>query len=384
MDNMISEKVQKVEISGIRKFYNKVAEVPDAISLTLGEPDFHVPSKVKEAMIKSIEENKTGYTANAGILELREEVSKYLESYGIHYNPQEICLTVGGSEALMSVFTSLINKGDKVLIPTPAYPAYESCVKIIGGKVVNYSLTEGFSVDFQVLEKIIYEEKPKIIVLSFPSNPTGMVMTKDDRDKLYEILKDKNITILTDEIYNAISYESNYYSISQYSELSERVVLIGGFSKTFSMTGLRLGYVCANERFMKSIMKVHQYTVSCPSSISQYGALEGLRSCLEDVEYMKNQFQLRRDFVYDRLVELGFDVVKPNGAFYIFPSIKKFNITSEEFCERLLREGKVAAVPGSAFGAGGEGYIRISYSYSLEQLREGICRMEKWLAANNM
>ena len=383
MNNMISENVQKIEISGIRKFYNKVAEVPDAISLTLGEPDFAVPGKVKEAMIRAIEENKTGYTANAGIPELREAISRYLGGHGIHYNMNEICLTVGGSEALMSVFTAIIDKKDKVLIPTPAYPAYESCVKLIGGEVVNYPLTEDFSIDFEALEKQIAEEKPKAIILSFPSNPTGVVMTKNDRDKLYEILKDKNITIITDEIYNAISYEGDYYSIAQYSELKEKVILVGGFSKTFSMTGLRIGYVCANKQYMDSIMKVHQYTVSCAASISQYGALEGLESCLGDVEYMKNQFEKRRDFVYGRLVELGFEVVKPKGAFYIFPSIKRFNVTSEEFCERLLREGKVAAVPGSAFGPGGEGYMRISYSYSLEQLREAFYRIEKWLKNNS-
>jgi len=383
MENYISENVQKIEISGIRKFYNKVAEVPDAISLTLGEPDFAVPGKVKEAMIRAIEENKTGYTANAGIPELREAISRYLGGHDIHYNMNEICLTVGGSEALMSVFTAIIDKKDKVLIPTPAYPAYESCVKLIGGEVVNYPLTEDFSIDFEALEKQIAEEKPKAIILSFPSNPTGVVMTKNDRDKLYEILKDKNITIITDEIYNAISYEGDYYSIAQYSELKEKVILVGGFSKTFSMTGLRIGYVCANKRYMDSIMKVHQYTVSCAASISQYGALEGLESCLGDVEYMKNQFEKRRDFVYGRLVELGFEVVKPKGAFYIFPSIKKFNVTSEEFCESLLREGKVAVVPGSAFGAGGEGYMRISYSYSLEQLREAFDRIEKWLNNNS-
>jgi len=380
MNNIISENVQKIEISGIRKFYNKVAEVPDAISLTLGQPDFNVPMKVKEAVVKALEENKTGYTANAGLIELREEISKYLRGIDIKYKPQEICLTIGGSEALMSVFTALINKGDKVLIPTPAYPAYESCVKLLGGEIENYNLTKEFTIDFKSLERLIVEKSPKILVLSFPSNPTGTILTKCDRNKLYEILKDKNITIITDEIYNAICYEGEYYSIAQYSELKDKVILIGGFSKTFSMTGLRLGYVCAGSAFMDSIMKVHQYGVSCAPSIVQYGALEGLKSCLPDVEYMKNQFEKRRDYVYKRLVELGFEVVKPRGAFYIFPSITKFNLTSEAFCESLLREGKVAVVPGNAFGEGGEGYIRISYSYSLEELKRAFDRIEEWLA----
>lgn len=377
--SIFSNKVQSIEISGIRKFFNKVLEVPEAISLTLGQPDFNVPESIKAAMINAIEENKTGYTSNAGIPELRKEISKYLGGFNINYNSEEICLTIGGSEGLLSVFTALLNNGDKVLIPTPAYPAYESCVKLVGGEVVNYKLNEDFSIDFNELEKAIEINKPKLMVVSYPSNPTGAALSKEDRDQLHSIINNNNIIVITDEIYSSLSFEEEYYSICQYEDIKNKTILVGGFSKMFSMTGLRLGYVCAEKLYMDQIMKVHQYNVSCAPSIAQWGAVEGLRNCLGDVEQMKKEFINRRDYVYKRLTEMGLDTVMPKGAFYIFPSIKRFGMSSEEFCERLLREGHVAAVPGSAFGTGGEGYLRISYSYSQEQLSEAMDRMEKWL-----
>jgi aminotransferase len=378
-NNIISTNVQNIEISGIRKFFNKVSEVPEALSLTLGQPDFSVPDRIKTAMIKAIEENKTGYTSNAGLVELREEISTYLRDLQINYKPEETCITVGGSEGLLAVFMTLLNRGDKVLIPTPAYPAYESCVKLVGGEVANYTLNEDFTINFENLEKAIKDEKPKLLVISYPSNPTGAVMSKEDRDKLYEMLKDKDIIIISDEIYSALSYDENYYSICQYEDIKHKVILVSGFSKMFSMTGLRLGYVCAVKGLMDQIIKVHQYNVSCAPSIAQWGAYEGLKHCLEDVEEMKQEFKRRREYIYERLSAMGMEVVLPKGAFYIFPSIKKYNLSSEEFCERLLREGFVAAVPGSAFGSGGEGYIRISYSYSMENLIEAMDRMEKWI-----
>lgn len=374
----VSDKVRSVEISGIRKFFNKVSEVPEAVSLTLGQPDFNVPEAIKKAMIRAIEENKTTYTSNAGIIELRDEISKYLSSYNISYTAEEICLTIGGSEGLLSVFMALLNDKDKVLIPTPAYPAYESCVKLLGGEVINYNLNKDFSINIEEIKKIINIEKPKVMVVSYPSNPTGAILGKEDRDALYEVLKDNEITIVTDEMYSALCFD-HYYSIAQVKELKGRIILVSGFSKTFSMTGLRLGYVCASKKFMDEIMKVHQYNVSCAPSIVQYGALEGLKYCLSEVEEMKVEFNRRRDYVYERLLNMGIEVVKPKGAFYIFPSIKKYNISSEEFCERLLREAKLAVVPGSAFGSGGEGYVRISYSYSMAVLEEGMNRLENWI-----
>ena len=378
MNNVFSKNVNNVEISGIRKFFSKVSLVEGAISLTLGQPDFPVPKNIKKAMISAIHKNKTEYTANAGISELRHEISSFLGGMDINYLADEIIVTVGGSEALLCTFAAFLNAGDKVLVPSPAYPAYESCVKLFGAQVVNYNLNTDFTINFEVLCKLINEENPKLLVVSYPSNPTGAALSLVERDKLFQILKDKNIYIISDEIYSSLCYEK-YYSIAQINELRDRVILVGGFSKMFSMTGLRVGYVCASNYIMDNIIKVHQYNVSCATTISQWGAYEGLNSCMSDVENMKGEFEKRKEYVYKRLSEMGMDVNRPKGAFYIFPSISKFSMSSEEFCNRLLYEGKVAVVPGSAFGTGGEGFIRISYSYSLEVLKEGLDRMEKWL-----
>lgn len=379
----IADNVNNIELSGIRKFYNKVEKVDGAISLTLGQPDFSVPQGIKEVMIKAIQDNKTVYTSNAGVLQLRQEISGFLSSQNINYTSDEICVTVGGSEGLMDVFTAFINSGDKVLIPTPAYPAYESCVKILGGKVINYNLNkEDFSIDFKELKELIHRERPKIFVLSYPSNPTGAILDKESRDKLYEIVKDEDIIVITDEMYSSLCFEKDYYSIAQFKDIKDKVVMINGFSKMFSMTGLRIGYVCAVNKYMDSIIKVHQYNVSCAPSISQYGVIEGLRNCLQDVENMRNEFKIRRDYLYERLLSLGFEVKLPKGAFYIFPSIKKFASNSEEFCDKLLQHAKVAVVPGSAFGKGGEGYMRISYAYSKQKLEEAMNRIENMLKKN--
>ncbi|MBU3112033.1 pyridoxal phosphate-dependent aminotransferase [Clostridium lacusfryxellense] len=379
MSNLFSNNVSNVEISGIRKFFNKVSKVEGAISLTLGQPDFPVPKNIKKAMINAINENKTEYTANAGIVELRNEISNFLRSMDINYLADEITVTVGGSEALLCIFGAFLNAGDKVLVPTPAYPAYESCVKIFGAEVVNYNLNKDFSINFDSIIKLIDDENPKLLVMSHPSNPTGAILSRIERDKLFEILKERNIYIISDEMYSALCYEE-YYSLAQIDELRNRIILVGGFSKMFSMTGLRVGYVCASKHITDNILKVHQYNVSCATSISQWGALEGLISCRDDVSNMKVEFEKRKEYVYKRLRQMGMDTTLPRGAFYIFPSIEKFSMTSEEFCTRLLNEGLVAVVPGSAFGTGGEGFIRISYSYSSEVLKEGLDRMEKWIA----
>lgn len=379
MNNKISKNVENIEISGIRKFFNKVSEIEGAISLTLGQPDFKVPSRIKDSMIKAINDDRTVYTSNAGILELRKEICKYLETMDINYSPEEVCITVGGSEGLFSVFTSIINVGDEVLIPTPAYPAYESCVKILGGKVINYKLKEDFSIDFDYLRKIIKERKPKCMVLSYPSNPTGATLSKSERDELYSIIKNEDIFVISDEIYSAICYDEKYYSIAQYTDIKEKIILISGFSKMFSMTGLRVGYVCSYNTFINSIIKAHQYNVSCAPSIAQFGALEGLKTCMNDVEYMKYKFLERRDFLYNKLNSMGFEVNLPQGAFYMFPSIKKFSNSSEEFCDNLLKYKKVGIVPGSAFGIGGEGFARISYSYSKDKIEMVLRRLEEYI-----
>ncbi|MEG2289759.1 MAG: aminotransferase class I/II-fold pyridoxal phosphate-dependent enzyme [Clostridium sp.] len=375
---MLSRNVNKIEISGIRKFYNKVAEVQGAISLTLGEPDFKIPVEVKNAMKIAIDEDKTTYTPNAGILPLRQEISKYLKGLGVEFSAEEICITVGGSEGLLSTFTAILNPDDKVLIPSIAYPAYESCVKIAGGCILNYDLNEDLSINLDSVKKLIQEEKPKAIVVSHPSNPTGRAMTKVECDKLFEILKSEDILIISDEIYSSIIF-GEFNSISRYNDLKDRLVLISGFSKMFSMTGIRIGYVCAPKWILGNIIKVHQYNVSCAPSIGQYGVLEGLKSCEYHLDYIKSKLMCRRDYIYDRILNMGLQVTKPEGAFYIFPSIKKFGISSDEFCERLLNEAKVAIVPGSAFGKGGDGYVRISFCYSMEELKSALDLMEQWI-----
>ncbi|MBP2033372.1 aminotransferase [Clostridium algifaecis] len=379
MNNVISSNVQDIQISGIRKFYNKVSKYPDAISLTLGQPDFNVPDGIKSALIEAMNENKTGYTSNAGIFELREGISKYLSSLSINYNPDEICLTIGGSEGLMDVFSALVDRGDKVLIPDPAYPAYESCVKIVGGQVINYNLNDDFSIDFDNLENIVKTENPKIIVISYPCNPTGAVLSKKYNERLHKIISENDIIAVSDEMYAALCFNEHYYSVAQFNDIKHKVIVISGFSKMFSMTGLRIGYVCAEDRFMEGIMKVHQYNVSCAPSIVQWAVVEGLKNCMSDAEYMKNEFIKRRDYLYKRLKDIGFNVNLPMGAFYMFPSIRKFGIKSEDFCESLLKEAKVAIVPGSAFGKGGEGYIRISYASNIDKLKLASDRIEEFI-----
>ena len=370
--------MKNVKISGIRKFYNEVQKVDGAISLTLGQPDFELPKAIKDGLIKAINENKTTYTSNLGIDELRNEISKYLNTKDISYNANEICITVGGSEALFNIFTALINKNDKVLIPTPAYPAYESIVAILGGEVVNYSLDEQFNINIDDIENKIKDMNIKYLVLSLPSNPTGAVLSKEEKEKLVRVIKDNDVIVITDEIYEALCYEE-YYSVAQCKEIKEKIIYVGGFSKMFSMTGLRVGYYACSEYLMNEIIKVHQYNVSCAPSICQWAVYDGFKYGLNDVEYMKRIFSKRKDFVVNRLKEIGLDVVIPKGAFYVFPSIKKYNMSSEEFALRLLHEEKVACVPGTAFGNGGEGHLRLSYCYSDEELNESLNRLEKFI-----
>ena len=375
----MNKRVENIEISGIRKFAEKVKNVDGAISLTIGQPDFHVPADISKAMIKAVEDNKTEYTSNAGIDELREEICTYLKSFNINYTKDEICITVGGSEGLYSVLFALMNEGEKILIPSPAYPAYENISKMIGADVVNYSLNEDFTLNIEDIKKKVREENIKYLMLSFPSNPTGAVLTKEQRDELVKLIKNEDIIVITDEMYSAIIFD-DYYSIAQADEVKDKIIYVSGFSKIFSMTGLRVGYVACENKYMKEIMKVHQYGVSCAPSIAQWGALTGLKHSLGDVELMRESFEKRRNYCMKRLNDLNIDVVEPKGAFYIFPSIKKFKLSSEEFCERLLYEGKLACVPGTAFGSLGEGYIRISYCYSEEVLKEAFDRLELFIS----
>lgn len=377
----MNKQVEKIQISGIRRFAEKVKKVDGAISLTIGQPDFPVPQNVSEAMIKAINANKTTYTSNAGIDELREEICTYLKSFNIEYDKDEICITVGGSEGLYSVLFALMNAGEKILIPGPAYPAYENISIMIDADVVHYKLNDDFTVNIEDIKEKLDTQNIKYLILSFPSNPTGAILTKDQRDELVKLIKERDVVVITDEMYSAIIFD-DYYSVAQEKEIKDKIIYVSGFSKIFSMTGLRIGYVACPEKYMKEIIKVHQYGVSCAPSIAQYGALEGLRNSQNDVENMRKTFERRKDYCMNRLKRLKIDVTEPNGAFYIFPSIKKFNMPSEEFCEKLLNEGKLACVPGTAFGELGEGYMRISYCYSDEVLKEAFDRLEKFLEIN--
>ncbi|MFU7514878.1 pyridoxal phosphate-dependent aminotransferase [Clostridium sp. HCS.1] len=374
----MNENLNEIKMSGIRRFFNKVKNVDGAISLTLGQPDFKTPKEIKNGMIKAIKEDKTVYTDNFGLLELRKEISKYLKAKGINYEHDEICVTVGGSEALFSSLVSIINKGNKVLIPTPAYPAYENIVKIIGGEVINYKLKDDFSLDFEMLKRLIKEENIKYMILSYPSNPTGAILSKSEYNNLLEIIKENKLTIISDELYESLCYDE-YYSIAMNEDVIDNVIYIGGFSKMFSITGIRVGFVAAKKEKLDEIGKVHQYNVSCTNSVGQYGVVEGLKYGLYNVDYMKEEFIRRKAYIEDRLRKMNMDFVSPKGAFYIFPSIKKYNLKSELFCEKLLYEEKVACVPGDAFGVGGEGFIRISYCYSHKELKEALNRIEKFI-----
>lgn len=378
----MNENLKRIQISGIRRFSNKVKAVDGAISLTLGQPDFNVPKAVAEGMINAVKNNKTTYTANEGIAELREEICTYLKNtFDIEYSKEEVCVTVGGSEGLYAVLSALLNAGDKILISSPAYPAYENISKLLGAQVVNYGLNEDFTVKIDEIKDKIEKENIKYLMLSFPCNPTGAVLTREQRDDLVNLIKEKDLIVITDEMYSAIIFD-DYYSVAQIKEIRDNIIYVSGFSKLFSMTGIRIGYVACPEKYMKEIMKVHQYGVSCTSSIGQYGALEGLRHSLDDAESMRKTFEKRKNYCMKRLRDMGIDVTEPKGAFYIFPSIKKFNMSSEEFCEKLLYEEKLGVTPGSAFGELGEGYMRISYCYSDEALKEAFDRLERFIKNN--
>lgn len=375
----MNDRVKKIETSGIRKFHNKVEKVKGAISLTLGQPDFKTPAVIKEAMIKAIDEDKNGYTSNEGIEPLREEISKYLKKKNINFNKDEICVTVGGSEALYATFQGLFNSGDRILIPNPSFPAYKAIADILGLHVIEYELNDEFMIDIDKIKKLIEENNVKGLMLCYPSNPTGAILTKKLKEDLHNLLKDCDIYIISDEIYAELIYENEYLSLAQYEDMLDKIIYVSGFSKMFSMTGLRLGYVCAKKNLLDPISKVHQYNVACAPSIVQWGAFEGLRSAMDDVSMMRDSFKERRDYCYKRLKAMGMDCILPLGAFYIFPSIEKFNLSSEEFCTDLLNKEKVACVPGSAFGSRGDYNIRISYCYSMKELERALDGIERWI-----
>lgn len=382
MRNPLSDKVQEIKPSGIRKFFDIVSEMKDAISLGVGEPDFDTPWHIRDEGIYSFERGRTFYTSNAGLKDLRVEISNYLKRHmDLEYNPMsEIIVTVGGSEAIDIGLRAMINPGDEVIIPQPSYVSYEPCAYLAGAKpvIINLKAENEFRLTPEELEQAI-TEKTKVLILPFPNNPTGAIMEREDLEKIAKIIIEKDIFVMSDEIYSALTYKGKHVSIASIPGMKERTIVINGFSKSYAMTGWRLGYACGPEIIIKQMTKIHQYAIMCAPTISQYAAVEALRHGDEDVEMMKQAYNQRRRFLMNAFREMNLECFEPYGAFYVFPCIKEFGMTSEEFATKFLEEEKVAAVPGTAFGDSGEGYLRISYAYSLDNLKIAISRLKHFV-----
>ena len=382
MRNAISKKIEGIQPSGIRKFFDVVNEMPDAISLGVGEPDFDTPYSVREEGIYALEKGRTFYTSNAGLKELREEISRYLKrKYSLDYDADdEIMVTVGGSEAIDVALRCMVDPGDEVLIPTPCYVSYLPCAIMADAvpKVIELKAENQFKLTRQELIDSI-TDKTKILILAFPNNPTGAIMTKEELEELVPVIIEHDLFVISDEIYSELTYDNKHCSIASLPGMKERTVTINGFSKAFAMTGWRLGYACAPKEIMKQMIKLHQFAIMCAPTNSQFAAVEALRNCDDDVDRMVEAYNQRRRFLLNSFKEMGIDCFEPFGAFYVFPSIAKFGMTSEEFANRLLREQKLAVVPGTAFGECGEGFVRISYAYSIENLKQGMDRIRKFI-----
>ncbi len=382
-ENILSKTASEIPPSGIRKFFDIVGEMKDAISLGVGEPDFVTPWSIREEGIKALEKGRTHYTSNAGTIELREEIARYSErKYNLTYDPKsEIIVTVGGSEAIDITLRSLINPGDEVLIPEPSFVCYKPCTRLAGGVPVpivteekdNFRLTPE-----KLVEKIT--DKTKVLILPFPNNPTGAIMEREDLEAIADVLKDTNIIVLSDEIYSELTYNNKkHVSFASIEGMRERTVTINGFSKAFAMTGWRLGYALAPEPIAKVMYKIHQYGIMCAPTTSQFAAVEALRNCDDDVANMCKEYNYRRRVMVDGFRKMGLSCFEPEGAFYVFPNISSLGYTSEEFANKLLQEEKVAVVPGNAFGQSGEGFVRCSYAYSIKNIEEAIKRISRFV-----
>ncbi|HJC49041.1 MAG TPA: aminotransferase class I/II-fold pyridoxal phosphate-dependent enzyme [Candidatus Anaerostipes avistercoris] len=382
MRNFLSDRVAALEPSGIRKFFDIVSEMPDAISLGVGEPDFDTPWRVREAGITSLEKGKTFYTSNAGLKELRYEISRYLErKYQMVYHPDhEILVTVGGSEGIDAAMRSILNPGDEVIVAQPCFVSYLPCIIMADGKpvIVNLREEDKFKLKREQLEEKL-TDKTKAVFISYPNNPTGAVMTREDLEPIAEFVQEHDLIVISDEIYSELTYGRDHVSIGSLPGMKDRTLIINGFSKAFAMTGWRLGYVAGPRVIMEQMTKVHQFCIMAAPTTSQYAAIEAMRSCDDEVEEMRNAYNQRRRYLVHAFKEMGLECFEPEGAFYIFPSIKKFGMSSEEFATKLLNEEKIAIVPGSAFGECGEGYLRVSYAYSIEELKEALGRLERFI-----
>ena len=383
MRNPLSDVVIDIKPSGIRKFFDIVSEMKDAISLGVGEPDFDTPWHIREEAIYTLEKGKTVYTSNAGLIELREEICRYLKRrFNVSYDyKSEVMITVGGSEAIDIALRAMVNPGDEVIIPEPCYVSYLPCVQLTYGKPVIINLKE--ENQFRLTKKELLDavtDKTKVLILPFPNNPTGAVMTREDLKDIAEVCIERDIFVISDEIYAELTYTGErHVTIAELPGMRERTVLINGFSKAYAMTSWRLGYACAPENILSQMLKIHQFAIMCAPTTSQYAAVDALRNGDDDVASMTQSYNQRRRFVLNSFKEMGIECFEPFGAFYTFPNIKKFGLTSDEFANRFLQEEKVAVVPGTAFGDSGEGFLRISYAYSIEQLKEALGRLSSFV-----
>lgn len=382
MRNPLSDQVVALKPSGIRKFFDIVSEMKDAISLGVGEPDFDTPWHIRDEGIYALERGRTFYTSNAGLKELRQEICNYLKrKQGIQYEwDKEVVITVGGSEAIDIGLRAMINPGDEVIIPQPSYVSYEPCAILAGAKpvIINLKAENEFRLTAQELEEAI-TEKTKVVILPFPNNPTGAIMEQKDLEAIAEVIIRHDIFVMSDEIYSELTYKEKHVSIASLPGMQERTILINGFSKAYAMTGWRLGYACGPHAIIQQMTKIHQFAIMCAPTTSQYAAVEALKNGDGDVEEMKISYNQRRRFLMNAFQEMGLECFEPFGAFYVFPCIKEFGMTSEEFANAFLEAEKVAAVPGTAFGDSGEGFLRISYAYSLDTLREAMTRLNRFI-----
>ncbi len=384
IDKLLNPTVAGIKPSGIRKFFDIAAEMGDAISLGVGEPDFITPVHIREAGIHSLEEGHTYYTSNSGLIKLREEIVKYMERrFSLRYESGQVLVTVGGSEAIDAFMRAVVAPGDEVLIPEPSFVCYAPCTLMAGGNPVPIVTKEEdeFRLTADALKKAI-TPKTKVLVLPFPNNPTGAIMEKEDLIEIAKVLKDTNILVLSDEIYAELTYGQKHVSIAEIEGMYERTVIVSGFSKAYAMTGWRLGYAIGDKKIISMMTKIHQFAIMSAPTTSQYAAIEAMRAGDDDIESMKRQYNYRRRVIVDGFRSMGLSCFEPKGAFYAFPSIKETGMTSMEFAEKLLREEKVAVIPGDAFGASGEGFIRCSYAYAIEIIEEALRRIERFVRKN--
>lgn len=385
LENMILDNVKNMPPSGIRKYFDMVNEMENVISLGVGEPDFVTPWNVREAGIYSLEQGHTHYSSNAGFIELRHEIAKYLmRRFSLKYDPkEEIIVTVGGSEGIDLALRALVGPGDEVIIPEPSFVAYKGCTAFTGAtaKVINLRAEDEFKLTPKMLEEAI-TEKTKVVIIPFPNNPTGAIMTKGELAGIVEVLKDKNIIILSDEIYAELSYDEDHVSIASFPEVRDKTIVINGFSKAYAMTGWRLGYACGHPVLIDAMKKIHQYAIMCSPTTAQFAAIEALKNSDSDVSEMAKEYNRRRRIMVEGFRKMGLDCFEPLGALYVFPCIKSTGMTSDEFCEKLLMEERILTVPGNAFGECGEGFIRCCYASSMENIIEAMKRIEKFVVKN--